>query len=1221
MKILTIRFANLNSLAGEWSIDFTAPDFVASGIFAIVGTTGSGKSTILDAISLALYGRTPRLKLISKSTNEIMSRHTGYCFSEVEFASVRGRFRSHWSQHRARRSAAGELQQPRHEIVDAKDDRVLASKIKDVGTLVTEVTGMNFDQFTRSMLLAQGDFSKFLQAGSDDRAPILEQITGTEIYSRISQQVHIQKTEEENNLKALEQALAAFNLMTEEEEFECRKNLKHLNQKALDLNNTLARNSECINWLKMVQNLSALTDRHSKAYQITNQKWQEAAPQREKLQRGEAAQLLATPYSQLSQLKTLQKDELAAADKTAKERDTSLHLLHEARKRLAKCQEQMADATEIKLTSDKIISKVVQLDLLCEQHQKEFTALQREIGNDEKNLVSLQSENQELSTSLSDIRHKQLELDDYFCKHSHEADLVENLAGIKERAAAYSTLSKKVDNLAEQHRKLAVDLQAVNTRVATENKEQEKLNIQITQHQKSIEKFDRELAQLTDQDIGELYRLAQKQVNSNTTLAETIKTLSQLEECRDITAQMELENSAAVEKRDLLQKNDRIEEATFKLLYENVKKQEEIVIFAAKVEAYEKERRKLQNGVPCPLCGSTDHPFSDTEDMIPDQAKEQLFADRKHLERSDERRKKLQTDLKILNHAIGLNQKSQENNKTLALRLTDELSKLCKRLHIKEEPTLPQLKEMAVTRAFAYQQNQNIINQVEQITSARKDSERSLEQARQFHSSAEKRAQQSQFDLQIIHDRMTEVIIQQSNLQKEQDAALMHLETLISHYSSHSLTPLNINTVMNHLEGKRDDWKKSVAAHQELETSRQGLVAHQSRTQFSIAHIIKQKNKKCERLQPLKKELDVLRKKRTALFGDKDPTQETQMLLTEIELAEKRLHHCRLEVTQHEKTVSTLTERASNLLLTSDKRAKRIIEENKLFTDQLIKAGFESTTDFHTALLSTDELQRLQLFLDQLKQQKTAALALFNNTKLNLQTEQHKQLTHSSLETLEAEQTEQNSKLSEIQQQLGAELNRLTHQEQGERERTNKREQLRLQQVEFGHWAKLHELIGSADGKKFRNFAQGLTFELMIVHANRTLARMSERYLLSRDKNHPLELNVIDNYQAGELRSTANLSGGESFIISLALALGLASMAGKNIQVDSLFLDEGFGSLDEESLEIALETLSCLQQEGKIIGIISHVPLLKERISVQLQLTASTTGRSRVEGPGVSHLA
>jgi len=183
------------------------------------------------------------------------------------------------------------------------------------------------------------------------------------------------------------------------------------------------------------------------------------------------------------------------------------------------------------------------------------------------------------------------------------------------------------------------------------------------------------------------------------------------------------------------------------------------------------------------------------------------------------------------------------------------------------------------------------------------------------------------------------------------------------------------------------------------------------------------------------------------------------------------------------------------------------------------------------------------------------------------------------------------------------------------------RQQERLQKVaaqsnECLRWDELHQIIGSADGKKFRNFAQGLTFEMLTTQANRQLRKLTDRYLLVRDALQPLELSVIDNYQAGEIRSTKNLSGGESFIVSLSLALGLSQMASRNVRVDSLFLDEGFGTLDEDALETALETLAGLRQDGKLIGVISHVAALKERIGTQIQVIPETGGRSSINGPG-----
>jgi exonuclease SbcC len=225
-------------------------------------------------------------------------------------------------------------------------------------------------------------------------------------------------------------------------------------------------------------------------------------------------------------------------------------------------------------------------------------------------------------------------------------------------------------------------------------------------------------------------------------------------------------------------------------------------------------------------------------------------------------------------------------------------------------------------------------------------------------------------------------------------------------------------------------------------------------------------------------------------------------------------------------------------------------------------------------------------------------------------------LTDQSAETLKENIGTGDADLKELGLDIGGIVKSLSD---NERQRKNQEERLKniaAQKKECLRWDNLHQLIGSADGKKFRNFAQGLTFEMMTAHANRQLRKMTDRYLLIRDAVQPLELNVIDNYQAGEIRSTKNLSGGESFIVSLALALGLSQMASRNVRVDSLFLDEGFGTLDEDSLETALETLAGLRQDGKLIGVISHVAALKERIGAQIQVIPEAGGRSSLSGPG-----
>jgi exonuclease SbcC len=217
MRILSVRFKNLNSLTGEWLIDFSAPAYRFNGIFAITGPTGAGKTTILDAICLALYGCTPRLHKITQNDNEIMARQTGDCFAETTFSTSQGTYCCHWSQHRARQRPEGALQMPKQEIVDSLSGRVLATGLRSVPEYVEKVSGMDFERFTRSMLLAQGGFAAFLLAPPAERAPILEQITGSEIYSQISVRVHEKRTEERKRLESWQAELAGLQLLTPEQ--------------------------------------------------------------------------------------------------------------------------------------------------------------------------------------------------------------------------------------------------------------------------------------------------------------------------------------------------------------------------------------------------------------------------------------------------------------------------------------------------------------------------------------------------------------------------------------------------------------------------------------------------------------------------------------------------------------------------------------------------------------------------------------------------------------------------------------------------------------------------------------------------------------------------------------------------------------------------------------------------------------------------------------------
>jgi exonuclease SbcC len=228
MKINSLRFKNINSLQGQWKIDFTQPPFSDNGLFAITGPTGAGKTTILDAICLALYQQTPRLGGINKSSNELMTRGTSDCLAEVEFEVKGEGYRAFWSQRRSRNKADGNLQDSVVELVRIEDGKILASQVKKMASLIEEITGLDFARFTKSMMLSQGQFAAFLNAAANERAELLEELTGSEIYGLISERVHRDFTESKQGLEQLVARSEGTELLTADQIAELKEENEQL---------------------------------------------------------------------------------------------------------------------------------------------------------------------------------------------------------------------------------------------------------------------------------------------------------------------------------------------------------------------------------------------------------------------------------------------------------------------------------------------------------------------------------------------------------------------------------------------------------------------------------------------------------------------------------------------------------------------------------------------------------------------------------------------------------------------------------------------------------------------------------------------------------------------------------------------------------------------------------------------------------------------------------
>lgn len=1076
MKILELRFKNLNSLYGEWLIDFTDPEYQANGIFALIGPTGSGKSTILDAICLALYASTPRLGKIS-GENEIMSRQTGECYAEVVFESQAGIFRCQWYQHRAGKNAAGNLQSARHEIANATSGKILQNKVSLVPSLVEEKTGMDFERFTRSVLLAQGNFDTFLKANENEKSTILEQITGTGIYTSISKKVYERSAEETKALELLKAEISGIQLLDDEQETSIKTLLNQQEKEEDHLKKLRETSKESIDWLKNISFLNKeLQDLNLNKTQL-QQAETTFQPQKLRLEKGQQAALLASDYAKLEALRSQQTHELTSLKTTQaqlpqfeEQSQQQLEIYNKAAKQLTLAREEQKEAAPL-------IQRVRLLDHEALEEQKHLTSAQASFNSEETKLKKYQHDlNQQRELEFK-VDNQLTQVNHYLTQHAQDEWLISGLAAIEIQLHNLARHQQNNANLAEQ-------LNQANAALTLTNQQLEALAKKVTQAEAEVITAKNALqvgnANLTSLLNGKLLREHQSDLGN---------------------------------------------------------KQQEL-IYLNRISDLETQRSQLQDGEACPLCGAKEHPFAQGNIPTPNAVEEQI--------------KQLQG---LIQQAESL----QETNRKLE-------------------------------QAQAIAENQLLTNQ-----NAQQNAVTNLTYAEQKVAQLKDQIQQEQVQLK----QATQQLINQ-------------LQPLgISKISAHQA-----DNLITSLRARLTQWQE----HSQLKTTAETqLNAIASEIKHLLRVIEAQKATLTEKLtskNSLESSLNTLTQERWQLYANKDPIQEEERLATAISQAEQIANQAQLE---QQRLQQVLTTAQAQLTSTKNRLATlepQIVSSQQAFLSKAKPLGFVDEATFIKAQLNSNELTNLANQAAKLNETKIDLAAKQQDREKRLKQLTDQNLTQQSLEELQSSYQAVEQKLQEINELIHGYKHQLIANQEAKAKLKEKQLVINQQTRESDKWQRLNQLIGSQSGSKFSKFAQGLTFEFLIAHANQQLEKMSDRYLLINDSDQPLELNIIDNYQAGEVRSIKNLSGGESFIISLSLALGLSKMASDKVQVDSLFLDEGFGTLDEDALDTALETLSNLQEEGKLIGVISHVAALKDRIATQIAVIPLHGGRSQLKGPG-----
>jgi len=1219
MIIQKLRFANLNSLQGEWEIDFTRPEYLSDGLFAITGPTGSGKSTILDAICLALYGQTPRLGRITKSSNEIMSRHAGDCFAEVTFATASGAYRCHWSQHRSRHKRGGELQAQKHEISDAASGAVIQTKLQETLQEVEARTGMDFDRFTRSMMLAQGAFAAFLQADADQRAPVLEQITGTEIYSVISMKTHERRRDELARLDRLQLECEGIRLLSEEELKEREIERASCIEKECELSGEVERDSAALRWLQEIARLEeALAAIGSEAAALDAEREAfRADEERLRLARNAAA---VEPLHTVLTLKRVQlrrdSEELAAKEVGRPEAERQ-HLEAEAQHEAAR--QSLTSAQESVAAARPLIAAARQLDAVIEGKQREAERRKREQEALEERRGRLDAERTAASANVGLARNELQQLRAWQEEHGADASLVGSLSGIRhafdelrpaaerERAAAsgIAAVEQAIEQLRDEIAKIELESKASQAALdeARRALDERKASFTAQLGGSTLKALRADLDLLRErrrllEEIVALYKSGKELLPKITELGAGIEVL----ESKRADATRKLEHA-----RELLAHAEREAAA-----------QEKLARLADRVRSLEEERRRLVAGQPCPLCGSEHHPYAE-ENALPESDDAALDAAKRALQ--DRLREIRELEISAAERRTEIEQMQQRRDDLAAMR--ESSGRQCLALLEKagiEAPAREAEPVVLENLAESGRKVDELAGRIEQLDALElriRDDEARLQQLSEVARNDERRLEQAA-------ERQRSNRLDLARLEGDREAGRRELverrqllRRLVEPYGVTADGEIAEPLVAG-LEARRDAWRSEEERGRSLEQSVQNGEASLSNFAEQLAALDADLAMRREEVEVAFAEVEVSTKERRERFGEKSPDAEEERL-------ESLAQASRDQLAASSETLNTARQ-ALAVLDTSIAELRRGVEEEREeaesreaeFGAALAGKGFADEAALVSASLPEAERERLESAATSLENRKRDIDLKRSDREARLRDELERRLTASSADELSAQIEQHQAQLRQVRGRIGAIASQLEAHRQAADEHRTRMEAVEAQRTECRRWELLHHLIGSADGKKFRNFAQGITFEIMIAHANKQLSRMTDRYVLLHDPSGALELSVIDQWQAGEVRSTRNLSGGESFIVSLALALGLSQMASRNVRVDSLFLDEGFGTLDEEALETALKTLGSLQQSGKLIGVISHVPALRDRIATHIKVTPLTGGRSAIEGPGVS---
>ena len=1241
MRILTLRLKNLNALKGEWKIDFTQSPFIDNGLFAITGPTGAGKTTLLDAICLALYHQTPRLGPISTSNNDIMTRGTAECLAEVEF-DIKGKaYRAFWSMRRARGKVDGNLQSADVELAEVESGKVLATQVRPKSEEIEKLTGLNFARFTKSMMLSQGDFAAFLNANEADRAELLEELTGTEIYGQISQAVHQQFSDAKQKKKEFAIKLEGVTLLSDEQITQLEEEQAQTKSQVATSNQTLVQLQKQQQW-QQAFNANELTIKEaSEAQQSANNAINEAKHELELLTQSEPAEKLRLPFLQrngLQQDVTRYKEKLeekAAQLPDLKTQKAQLSLeVTNAEQALVLTKQQSSELEK------RINEQVVPLDNQIAQLTNEQQKANENAARLRQSINALTLKRTEVENASADNKTKLVELETYLHEHHSLSGIAEFISGWSETARHIEHDKKQLETLTQSVNNHRQALSSLDDAIAKKNESLSALT----------QTFDDKNAQVAKCEKALQAALSDKPSDTNSTNATSKANLQQERDTKlhhwDNVLQighiqqqyLALEQdrvSLSAQREDLAkqlaqQQSDRqaLVDA-YKQTRSNLKDIEALIALDAEVAHL---RAQLKTGEPCPVCGANEHTTSSVVIDVPEtiQKRDSLKQQLHDIEQQGARAKESVTQTEFTLAQVNKQLEQASGQRDTLLEKWQQISSVL-------SADIPSFEKVDINTSQSVaqftQQFKTRLDDISAQLTRLDECEQALNVAQQAKNEAQQLLQAKQSELAVslqqretlekqFNERNTEL----ENKTKRVNDGILALSETMTEYGAdiHNLSIDGVATWLNEKAEALKTYKHNHQLHAKLKDELQGVSSTLLVVSRDIESAENQLKGVSEELVQLGNSLKALRDSRTTVFPEGNIAETRNKANAAQEMAERNVNECKSRLQQTDTILSRLEAEIAQLNEQLNEKEQALSEATEHFSRQLASSPFADEHAFSNALLDEDTrntLLELQKRLTQQKQQADLKLENALATQQSLKAHANAAQWQSELEEhgaqwLDTKITQQAQQRDTLLSSLGQIEQQLSANNQARERQQQLVDEMAAFEAYYDDITYLHSLIGSASGDKFRRFAQGLTLDNLVQLANQQLDKLHGRYQLIRKENEGLGLSVLDTWQGDVVRDTKTLSGGESFLVSLALALALSDLVSHKTSIDSLFLDEGFGTLDAETLDVALDALDNLNASGKMIGVISHIEAMKERIPTQLKvIKRNGVGLSALEKP------